>query len=178
MKSTRCTRTWRNLWLTLSLTVTLVWTNPALNADGTPCRDLAAIIVDAVRESDGLKITGILDLCQVDDHGDVACRSYAGARDSTVMALPERYGVDWWHFNVAGIDSTGNRADPSNTVRVDLGKAGTPTGVPPLVDASPTRDVEWYDVQGRRIPPISSSTPSGVYFRRRGDVVTRVVVIK
>jgi hypothetical protein len=152
------------------VTLLLLWTNPSLNADGTPCTDLATITVRGVREADGLVIENVDALCDT-----TGCHSGPGVPDSTDFVIPQRQGQDWWHFNVLASDSTGNTSDPSNTVRVDLGDGGPITGVPVEPGDPRSTVVEWFNVLGQKI---DGPKASGVYFRRIGKVVRKVVLVK
>jgi len=89
------------------------------------------------------------------------------------VTLARRQGDDWWSFDAWAYDSTGNESYPSDAVRVNVGTGAPITGVvlPPSV---PVVD-EWYNVRGQRIDrPVAS----GIYWRRRGTQVERVVLVK
>lgn len=109
-----------NFLATLSA-VTLLWTNPALNADGTPCRDLKLIRIEATREADGLTYTFDYPLWSVGDDGQPYARSLAGQADSAKVTVPLRtVEWDWWRFRLFAVDSTGNVSDPSNSMSISL----------------------------------------------------------
>lgn len=157
-----------------TIVILFLWTNPALNVDGTVCRDFAGSYIHGVRESDSSVSEFPHPLCHVEDDGTTVCNSGPGLPDSMEVTIARREGTDWWHFNAFAYDSTGNVSDPSNTVRLDLGTGGPITGVesPP----GPPGPEEWYDIHGRRI---KRPTASGVYFlRQRGRPDRKVVLLK
>lgn len=154
------------------VTILFLWTNPGLNQDGTPCRDLAKIVIRGKREATGANEFFPHPLCYTDEDG-THCISGPDMPDSMRVAIPRRQGNDWWSFDAWAYDSTGNESWPSNPIRLNLGDGGPITGIentPP----TPGKD-EWFDVQGRRV---SRPHASGVYFRRHDGKTEKVVYVK
>ena len=155
-----------------ALTILFLWTNPSLNQDGTPCTDLAQIRIRGKRETTGENQNFWHPLCTMDD-GVPVCTSGPGLQDSMKVTLARRQGNDWWSFDAWAYDSTGNESYPSDAIRINVGTGAPITGVEPTPGVQVTD--EWYNVRGQRIDrPVAS----GIYWRRRGATVERVVLVK
>jgi len=177
--TTRSTRTSRSRWpnslATWLLPLVLIWTNPSTNSDGSPLTDLAAIRVAGRREVNPIVMVMDLPIWSIDDDGTPYARSVPGGDDSTFVTIPlRRRATDWWVWEVSAVDSVGNVSVPSDTVRVNLVSPGPVTGIGDLPSTASTA-VEWYDAQGRRIQRPKSS---GLYFRRVGARVDKVILVK
>lgn len=166
----------------LAISVLFMWTNPSLNADGTPLTDLASLTLEATREADGIVEQFPHPLCSFDDTGNLVCISGVGLPDSMNVVLPQHQGTDWWRFRIFAIDSTGNISEPSNVVRLDMGDGGPITGIPVEPAGPQGAVVEWFDARGRRLDHhgmmLDNRFASGVYFRRIGNAVRKVVWVK
>ena len=152
-------------------TIVLLWTAPTLNADSTLCTDLAGGTIHAYREATGDTLHFENPVCKQTDDGPVCY----GPGDSLQIevVLPPSPGEDWYQFTVTHYDSTGNVSEHSNVVRADMGNGGVVVGVEP--EPGMAVKEEWFDVHGRRINRPESS---GVYFRRRGLVVDKIVRVR
>lgn len=152
-------------------TIILMWTAPALNADSTVCTDLAGGTIHAYREATGDTLRFERPVCVDTDEGPV-CYGPGDSLEVEVV-LPPAPGEDWYQFTVTHYDSTGNVSEHSNVVRADMGNGGVVVGVEPEPGV-PVKE-EWFDVHGRRI---EAPLASGVYFRRRGREVVKIVRVR
>lgn len=166
----------KRIFLEFILPLLLIWTNPSFNTDGTPCTDLSFIRLVGTREVDPITISFDLPMKTVDEEDStIFIRSGPGLRDSSEVTVPLRArATDYWQFKVLAGDSSGNISDPSNIVRVSLTSNSTITGVGDLVGRT-NAEIEWYDIQGRKI---DQPKASGFYFRRIGNEVTKVLLLK
>jgi hypothetical protein len=105
----------------LVVLLVLAWTNPLLNADGTPCMDLSFIRLHIRHEASGQTYDVDYPLWWTDpDTGEVLWRSHEGLADSVSMfTLPHSTrDYDWWWVTAFAVDFNGNASDSSNTVSV------------------------------------------------------------
>ena len=104
----------------LVMILVILWTNPALNADGTRCTDLSLIRFHYTHEASRQQYVVDYPLWWDDpDTGQRVWRSLAGAPDSAEVALPHSTrDYDWWWITAFAVDFTGNVSDSSNTIGV------------------------------------------------------------
>lgn len=103
----------------LVVLLVILWTNPALNADGTTCTDLSLIRIRFRHEASGQVYVVDYPLWGEDENGDRVWRSHEGLPDSANVALPHStHDYDWWWITVFGVDFSGNVSDSSNTISV------------------------------------------------------------
>ena len=100
----------------LLLPLTLYWTNPTTNADGSPCTDLAGVIFLVRQAATGNAYE--VRLSFLDEDG----LPYAAEGDSLRMEFslpPGRAPYDWWRITVFSFDFSDNKGDSSNTISVN-----------------------------------------------------------
>lgn len=99
----------------------LLWTNPALNTDGTPCTDLSLIRFRFTHEASRQSYVVDYPLWWIDpETGERVWRSHEGLPDSvaTVTLPHSTHDYDWWWVTAFAVDFTGNQGDSSNTIGV------------------------------------------------------------
>jgi len=109
----------RRMLLQALLIIVILWTNPALNADGTPCTDLSLLRFRYLHRESGQVHTVDYPLWAYGEEGEIIWRSHEGLPDSANVALPRAtHPYDWWWVTVFAVDFTGNVSDSSNTISV------------------------------------------------------------
>lgn len=123
----------RRAGLLLASWLVLLWTNPALNEDGTTCDDLSYIRVHVTHKESGQSHDIYWYLWRMpsepgDFHderppfgeADTLWRSHPGLPDSVMhFALPPASSpYDWWRITIFAGDFAGNESDSSNTISV------------------------------------------------------------
>lgn len=117
----------RRVALWSSLLLALLWTNPSLNADGTPCTDLSLIRFWFRHEASGQVYTADFPLWWDDpETSERVWRSHEGLPDtlSNVTLPPAPHPYDWWWVRAYAVDFSGNVSDSSNTISVTAPTTG------------------------------------------------------
>lgn len=107
-------------WLAAAAVIQLSWTNPALNKDGTQCRDLSSIQFLVHQQASNLRYSVTMHLWYIDPvTQDTLWLAREGEPMSIKFALPCASGqYTWWWITAFAVDFSGNVSDSSNTISV------------------------------------------------------------